>query len=248
MKSLNVRLPCLFAASALTMENVALDAKPSDSRKRKKKKDKKNKKDKKKKKRGSEEEPEKYYSKSKKWKKKRHRSTSSASEDECPDADAGVGPAAALTAVDLDVIGQYSHNDAVDLVRKSIDSLLSTDPLLSDLPTAITLDEVRSQIDLEHGQAMTVVVERHDGVSLQVIVRQKASVRDLKKAIEKATNLRLTRQEQKQKTPKINWKYVWKTYWLHFRGQKLKSDESQLHDYHIHNGDRIGFIKRLKIK
>ena len=229
------------------MENVALDAKPSDSRKRKKKKDKKNKKDKKHKKKGSEEEQEKYSSKSKKWKKKRHRSTSSAS-DECPDADAGLGPEAALTAVDIDVFGQHSHNDAVDLVRKSIDSLLTKDPLLSDLPTAITLDEVRSQIDLEHGQAMTVVVERHDGVSLQVIVRQKASVRDLKKAIEKSTNLRLSRLQQKQRTPKINWKYVWKTYWLHFRGQKLQSDESQLHDYEIHNGDRIGFIKRLKIK
>ena len=40
--------------------------------------------------------------------------------------------------------------------------VLQGDPLLSDLPTAVTREEVSSQIALAHGQAMTVNVRRTD--------------------------------------------------------------------------------------
>ena len=36
------------------------------------------------------------------------------------------------------------------------------DPLLQDLPTRITTEELQSQIALEHGQAMTVYLRRAD--------------------------------------------------------------------------------------
>ena len=42
-----------------------------------------------------------------------------------------------------------------------------TDPLLCDLPTEITLEEINSQIALEYGQAMVVNVRRADNVVLR---------------------------------------------------------------------------------
>lgn len=45
--------------------------------------------------------------------------------------------------------------------------LMKEDPLLQDLPPAVTLEEVNSQIALEYGQAMTVFVRREDDVVLR---------------------------------------------------------------------------------
>jgi U11/U12 small nuclear ribonucleoprotein SNRNP25 len=38
------------------------------------------------------------------------------------------------------------------------------DPLLGDLHTEVTLEEVKSQIALEHGKAITVNVRRADNI------------------------------------------------------------------------------------
>ena len=46
-------------------------------------------------------------------------------------------------------------------------SFCQGDPLLSDLHTAVTLEEINSQIALEYGQAMTVNVLRLDGQVLR---------------------------------------------------------------------------------
>ena len=45
--------------------------------------------------------------------------------------------------------------------------LFQSDPLLCDLPTEITLEEINSQIALEYGQAMVVNVRRADGTVLR---------------------------------------------------------------------------------
>ena len=44
------------------------------------------------------------------------------------------------------------------------------DPLLCDLPSEITLEEINSQIALEYGQAMVVNVRRADNVVLRKIL------------------------------------------------------------------------------
>jgi len=41
------------------------------------------------------------------------------------------------------------------------------DPLLCDLHTEVTLEEIKSQIALEHGKAITVNVRRADDVVLR---------------------------------------------------------------------------------
>ena len=139
----------------------------------------------------------------------------------------------------------YSHKEAIDIFKKNLDSLLASDPLLNDLPSAVTLEEVNSLIGLEHGQAMSVVVNRQDGSSFPVIVHQDATVADLKKAVERATALRLSRQRHRVK---ISWKHVWKTYWLSAHGRKLKLDNAPLKQWSIRNNDRVAFVKRLREK
>ena len=151
----------------------------------------------------------------------------------------------------FDAYGQYSHKDAVDLIKKNVDQLLCNDPLLSDLPSTVTLEELKSLIALEKGQAKTIIIEKADGTCLSVIVpaQRTATVRDLKKAVERATILQLSRDNSKRKTTQIiSWKYIWKTYWLYFQGQKLQDDHRLLYEYGIQTNDKICFIKRLKSK
>ena len=47
-------------------------------------------------------------------------------------------------------------------------ALFQGDPLLSDLPGQVTLDEVNSQLALHYGQAMTVKVIRDDGAVMRM--------------------------------------------------------------------------------
>ena len=64
----------------------------------------------------------------------------------------------------------------LDLVRNPEDRFsheeaqFQNDPLLCDLPSEITLEEINSQIALEYGQAMVVNVKRADDVVLRKIV------------------------------------------------------------------------------
>lgn len=189
-------------------------------------------------------------SKSKKHskKKRRRRSSSRASNS----LDQPTGKAIACVS-EINVDQDYSHEETFQLVQTNLNSLLASDPLLSDLPPFVTLDEVRSLIALEHGQAIRVVLEREDRTSLPVIVKREATVRELKRAVEKATELKLNRDyaEKPDRPPKkkISWKYVWKSYWLLAHGRnKLKEDDATLKDCGIVNNDRISFVKRLREK
>ncbi|XP_046438912.1 U11/U12 small nuclear ribonucleoprotein 25 kDa protein-like [Daphnia pulex] len=184
-------------------------------------------------------------SKSKKSKKKHRKRSrrSSSSSEESPQRPNEKTSLPDLTELDAGC----SHQEVVDLVRNALDSLLATDPILNDLPSAVTLDEVQSLIALEHGQAIHVEIHREDGTSLPVIIRQNATVGQLKRAVERATELSVSR-DANQRQRRINWKYVWKTYWLYAHGAKLKDDMATIKDCALSNGDGVSFIKRLKEK
>ncbi|XP_069674705.1 U11/U12 small nuclear ribonucleoprotein 25 kDa protein [Periplaneta americana] len=137
-----------------------------------------------------------------------------------------------------------SHQELLDITRKTLNDLLKRDPLLSHLPSGITLEEVQAQIALEHGQSMTVYVVRADGEEMPVVVQQQgATVMDLKRAIRRYFTLKLTRNQQS--SVKISWRYVWKANWLVHEGSKLKDDNALLADIGIKNKSRVSFIKRL---
>lgn len=180
-------------------------------------------------------------SKSKKKHQKRKRKSSS------PFVESNHSDDKAQELAETEVDHDFTHQEAVNFVRKTLDSLLSSDPLLDDLPTAVTLEEVKSLIALEHGQAIHVEIYRADGTSLPVIIHQNATVAKLKRAVERATELKLSRDGHHRRR-RISWKYVWKTYWLYAHSVKLKDDSATLKDCAITNNDRVSFIKRLNEK
>jgi hypothetical protein len=63
-----------------------------------------------------------------------------------------------------------SHQELLEITRKTLTDVLKRDPLLSDLPSGVTLEEVQAQIALEHGQSVTVYVVRDDGEEMPVVV------------------------------------------------------------------------------
>ena len=185
-------------------------------------------------------------SKSKKKHRKRQRRSSSSSEEAQRRNEKTSSSAKLKTEIEVD--RDRSHQEVVDLVRETLDSLLAADPILDDLPKAVTLEEIQSLIAFEHGQAIQIEVYREDGTTLDVIIHQNATVGQLKRAVERATELKLSRDADHRRRRRINWKYVWKTYWLYAHGVKLKDDKTPVKDCALRNNDRVSFIKRLKEK
>lgn len=136
-----------------------------------------------------------------------------------------------------------SHQEVMIKVQSTLADIISSDPLLYDLPPQVTLEEINSYIALEYGQAMVVNVRRADNEVLPIVVTQTATVLDLKHAIKRHVNLKQQRANGKLH---LSWRYVWKRYWLYFNGEKMTDDKKLLKDYGIRNKDEVTFIKRLK--
>lgn len=139
-----------------------------------------------------------------------------------------------------------SHHVVMETVRDRLDEAVAADRLLSDLPSGVTLQEVKSLIALEYGQAMTVYLNRGDKKT-GVIVSQSDSVGQLKKAIQLTISLELKRSGRL--TPKqLNWRYVWRSNWLCFGGKQLKDDREKLCDLGVRHKSEIRFVKRYRYK
>ncbi|RVE69689.1 hypothetical protein OJAV_G00080610 [Oryzias javanicus] len=134
------------------------------------------------------------------------------------------------------------HSEILDIFEEGLARLVQ-DPLLCDLPIQVTLEEVNSQIALEYGQAMTVKVVKADGEIMPIVVVQNATVLDLKKAICRFMELK---QQREGGVKHVSWRYVWRTYYLVFQGEKLEDDSTRLKDYGIRNRDEVTFMKKLR--
>lgn len=134
--------------------------------------------------------------------------------------------------------------DIEDYCGQRLDELLG-DPFLSDITQDTTVEEIEALTGLEYGQAMSLTICRADGENYNVIVNLNATVRDLKNAIQRSVGLQMKRSNSFKF---INWKYVWKAFWLSFDRQKLQNDDKNLQEYGIRNHDELIFIKRLRPK
>ncbi|XP_077304933.1 U11/U12 small nuclear ribonucleoprotein 25 kDa protein [Lithobates pipiens] len=139
---------------------------------------------------------------------------------------------------------ELPHAEVVDVFQEGL-AMMVQDPLLCDLPIQVTLEEINSQIALEFGQAMTVNVCKADKDIMPIVVVQNATVLDLKRAIQRYIQLKHQREGGIQH---VSWKYVWRTYYLAFGGEKLDQDEKSLREYGIKNRDEVCFVKRLRKK
>ncbi|ORZ20579.1 hypothetical protein BCR42DRAFT_210221 [Absidia repens] len=109
----------------------------------------------------------------------------------------------------------------VDKLEETISSLLK-DPILSDitarLPTEKDLDIL---ISLEQGHAYRIQVKRGPLPPIHLIVGQSSTVRDIKKLFEHEWTL-----QEKNKQRSVSWKYIWRTYCLQFKHQRLLNDDA----------------------
>ncbi|CAB3380350.1 Hypothetical predicted protein [Cloeon dipterum] len=140
-----------------------------------------------------------------------------------------------------------SHDDIVQMTKTALNTLIKNDPLLCDLPEDVTLDEIKAQVAVLQGTALSINVHREDGEVVKVIVDQRdATVSHLKRAFMRSTQLRLLRKQGRKVA--ISWKHIWKTNWLVFNGVKLQNDNAKLRDLGITNRANVSFAKRYRDK
>ncbi|XP_076352149.1 uncharacterized protein LOC143247654 isoform X2 [Tachypleus tridentatus] len=96
-----------------------------------------------------------------------------------------------------------SHQEALAKVEAGISELIKNDPLLKFLPEDVTLEELTSQIALEHGGSMTVAVQRKDGEIYPVVVEQKATVGNLKKALQRHVTLKQVKKREHESNAQL---------------------------------------------
>ncbi|KYN11886.1 PREDICTED: U11/U12 small nuclear ribonucleoprotein 25 kDa protein [Trachymyrmex cornetzi] len=141
---------------------------------------------------------------------------------------------------------RLGHQELVKLTKTTIDSLVEHEPLLSGLPSDVTIEELKSQIAVAQGQAITLFLNRGELPKLAVVVPpHNTTVLDLKKAIKRHTNLSLKRENVKKKT---SWKHIWKKYHLCFGDIRLSNDNENIKAYGIANKVELHFIKRRREK
>ncbi|KAJ8726639.1 hypothetical protein PYW07_001337 [Mythimna separata] len=134
-----------------------------------------------------------------------------------------------------------SHDELLEVTQTSLANLLSKDPLMKDLPKDIIIEEILAQTAVEHGQSITILVSRENEPKLKVIIPQDATVRNLKKAIQRHFQLF---QRRAGDTTKISWKYIWKTYSLNFDSIVLDDNNASIQNYGVTNKVTLTFKKQ----
>lgn len=134
-------------------------------------------------------------------------------------------------------------------VKKArLNSMLTTlldDPILSDVPKNPTLADVDTLINLELGSAMRISVLKLDGTTLDVIVMNSATVKDLKLAIKKKVN---DIEQSSMGHRHISWKHVWANYCLSFHNNKLLDDTNALQNFGVRNNSQVQFVPNVATK
>ncbi|XP_032674070.1 U11/U12 small nuclear ribonucleoprotein 25 kDa protein [Odontomachus brunneus] len=141
---------------------------------------------------------------------------------------------------------QLSHQELIKLTKVAIDNIIESDPLLSGLPSDVTIEELKSQIAVAQGQAITLFLNRGELPKLAVVVPpHDTTVLDLKKAIKRHMSLSLRRENVKKK---ISWKHIWKKYHLCFKHIKLTNNNENIKTCGIINKAELHFIKKRREK
>ncbi|KAK4521613.1 guanine nucleotide-binding protein subunit alpha [Mucor velutinosus] len=112
-----------------------------------------------------------------------------------------------------------TDTDLIQQLELQIRNLLSKDELLADVPSYATVEELEALLSIEKGQAYNISIERQPLPSIDIIVRQSSTVRDIKRMIK----LHVNRQSMRKQ---ISWRYIWRSHCLEFQGTKLLNDDA----------------------
>jgi len=142
-----------------------------------------------------------------------------------------------------------THENLVALFRKKIAEIITKDPILNDLDKDMSVDEINNQLSLENGDSMKIFIRRGDGTLIDVIVKQTATLKDLKMAIKRHINVKHKRLNSGDSSTLIlNWKYIWKTYSLAFDGKLLDNDKIILRDFGVCNKSELCFLRNVSLR
>ncbi|XP_072744667.1 U11/U12 small nuclear ribonucleoprotein 25 kDa protein isoform X2 [Anoplolepis gracilipes] len=141
---------------------------------------------------------------------------------------------------------QFNHQELMKLTKITVDDIIKNDPLLFGLPSDVTIEEIKSQIAVAQGQAITLFLNRGELPKLAVVVPpHNTTVLDLKKAIKRHMSLSLIRENVNKK---ISWKHIWKKYHLCFEDTRLSNENENIKAYNITNKAELHFAKRHREK
>ncbi|XP_024984346.1 uncharacterized protein LOC112520272 isoform X2 [Cynara cardunculus var. scolymus] len=87
-------------------------------------------------------------------------------------------------------------------------------------------------------EPIRLIVQKLDGSSFDIIVTKKATVGDLKKAVE---------DEFSQLSEQVSWSHLWAQFCLCFKDQKLLDDQESIERYGIQDDDQLRFIRHTSI-
>ncbi|KAI8330750.1 hypothetical protein BC941DRAFT_166710 [Chlamydoabsidia padenii] len=127
-------------------------------------------------------------------------------------------------------------------LEQTIQALLK-DPLLSDVPNLPTEQILDDLIALELGHAYKIRIQRGTLPSLSIVVGQASTVRDIKTLVEKAWA-----QQEENKHRTVSWKYIWRTYCLEWKKQRLVKDEAMVSQLGLYEDATLGFIRLVHDK
>ena len=65
----------------------------------------------------------------------------------------------------------FSHDVLVKLTKEAIAKIIESDPFFKHLPLDPTVDEIKAQIAVVHGQAITLYLDRTPLPRLSIVVR-----------------------------------------------------------------------------
>lgn len=65
---------------------------------------------------------------------------------------------------------ELDHNELVKLTKEAIHNIIESDPLLSGLPIDVTIEELKAQIAVAQGQAITLYLNRGELPKLGIVV------------------------------------------------------------------------------
>jgi len=149
----------------------------------------------------------------------------------------------------LSDLTRYISNDKnnLDLLNRSTSKNTSSmigESSLITTTNSLTLEQVDTLIALELGTAFEITILRCGLEPLKMVVRQNATIADIKNLIV----LQVTRalKEKGRRNKKISWKYIWKTYCLMFEGQKLLEDKARIQEIGIRSGSVLRFSRYVK--
>jgi len=138
-----------------------------------------------------------------------------------------------MAELEFQKVQQLTYEQQEELLQE-----LLADPLLQDVPNDTTVAEVSKMLGLETGGALTIDIVRMDGLKIPMILSPDATLRDLKNELKA-----VIAQKVEKRKKKINWKHVWKTSCLTFKGNKLLNDSVLLKDLGVSNQSELYFAK-----